>query len=69
MPRTLGDFTVQVGETREFISAEGFKVVMTNNTVGFKKLRVQFVFSKGRKKKGEPMATKAPLDVTPEEKP
>jgi hypothetical protein len=68
MPRVLGDFTVQVGETREFTSAEGFKFTMTNNTVGFKKVRLAFVFKKGRKRKGDAMATKAP-EVTPEEKP
>lgn len=67
MPKPIADLTVQAGETREFVSQEGVKFTVTNNSVGFKKVRLAFVYKKGRKKKGEAMMSKA--DVTPEEKP
>ncbi len=53
MPRVLNTITIQAGETREWTSAEGMKFVLTNNTVGFKKVRLAFVFSKGRPKRAK----------------
>lgn len=64
MPKTLGDFTIQAGETREYTSVEGVHFVMTNRSVGFKKVRLAFVYKKGRKRKGESMATKPPEETS-----
>jgi hypothetical protein len=53
MPRVLNDITVQAGETREWTSAEGVHFAITNRSVGFKKIRLAFVFSKGRPKRAK----------------
>lgn len=60
MPKVLNDITVQAGETREWISSEGVKFAITNNSLGFKKIRLAFVYSKGRPKRAK--ATNAATD-------
>ncbi len=57
MPRILTDMWVPAGQRREFTAMpEGMEFVILNKGQFDHKVRLAFIFNKGRKKKGQPMA-------------
>ena len=62
MPRFLTDLRIEKDETKEWTSAEGVHFAITNRSAGWKKVRLAFTYARGRKKKGQPMASPLPDD-------
>jgi hypothetical protein len=56
MARQLLDRWVDRDTEYEFTSQEGITVKITNKSISNKRLRILMMFSRGRKKKGAPMA-------------
>lgn len=56
MPRILRDQWIDKDATLEFTSPEGIHITIVNKSVSNKRLRIQMMFKRGRKRKGEQMA-------------